>query len=32
VHVKRHYYESHRTLNPSGIVPAGPPVDFAAPR
>ena len=31
-HVKRHYYESHRTLNPSGIVPAGPPVDFAAPR
>jgi putative glutathione S-transferase len=31
-HAKRHYYESHRTLNPSGIVPAGPPVDFAAPR
>ena len=31
MHVKRHYYESHRTLNPSGIVPAGPPVDFGAP-
>jgi putative glutathione S-transferase len=30
-HVKRHYYESHRTLNPSGIVPAGPAIDFAAP-
>lgn len=27
-HVKRHYYESHRTLNPSGIVPLGPAVDF----
>jgi len=27
-HVKRHYYESHRTLNPSGIVPAGPVIDF----
>ncbi|PTM41174.1 glutathione S-transferase family protein [Bosea sp. 124] len=23
-HIKRHYYESHRTINPSGIVPAGP--------
>jgi glutathionyl-hydroquinone reductase len=31
MHVKRHYYESHRTLNPSGIVPAGPTVDFDAP-
>lgn len=30
-HVKRHYYESHRTLNPSGIVPVGPPVDFGGP-
>jgi putative glutathione S-transferase len=29
-HVKRHYYESHRTLNPSGIVPVGPGVDFGA--
>lgn len=30
-HVKRHYYESHRTLNPGGIVPAGPALDFGAP-
>ncbi|MFL1464032.1 glutathione S-transferase family protein [Roseococcus sp. DSY-14] len=30
-HIKRHYYESHRTINPSGVVPAGPALDFAAP-
>ncbi|HEX3812238.1 MAG TPA: glutathione S-transferase C-terminal domain-containing protein [Mycobacteriales bacterium] len=24
VHIKRHYYEMHRTINPTGIVPAGP--------
>lgn len=24
MHVKRHYYESHLKLNPTGIVPAGP--------
>jgi glutathionyl-hydroquinone reductase len=23
-HIKRHYYEVHRTINPSGIVPSGP--------
>ncbi len=23
-HIKRHYYESHTNINPSGIVPAGP--------
>ena len=23
-HIKHHYYESHRGINPSGIVPAGP--------
>ncbi len=23
-HVKRHYYESHRRINPTGIVPVGP--------
>ena len=27
-HIKRHYYESHRHLNPSGIVPVGPARDF----
>jgi putative glutathione S-transferase len=31
LHIKRHYYESHRRLNPSGIVPIGPEVDFEAP-
>ena len=23
-HIKRHYYESHRNINPTGIVPLGP--------
>ncbi|MDH5559644.1 MAG: glutathione S-transferase family protein [Deltaproteobacteria bacterium] len=23
-HIKRHYYQSHKTINPSGIVPLGP--------
>ncbi len=31
MHAKRHYYESHRSLNPSGIVPVGPAVDFEGP-
>ena len=26
-HIKRHYYYSHRTLNPFGIVPLGPSLD-----
>jgi putative glutathione S-transferase len=30
-HIKRHYYESHRTINPTGIVPAGPVLDFDLP-
>lgn len=30
-HIKGHYYESHRTINPTGIVPVGPDLDFAAP-
>jgi glutathionyl-hydroquinone reductase len=29
--IKRHYYGSHRKLNPHGIVPLGPELDFAAP-
>ncbi len=29
-HIKRHYYESHRSINPSGIVPLGPVLDFSA--
>jgi putative glutathione S-transferase len=30
-HIKRHYYESHRTINPTGVVPVGPELDFAGP-
>ncbi|WP_029006280.1 glutathione S-transferase family protein [Azorhizobium doebereinerae] len=30
-HIKHHYYESHRGINPRGIVPAGPDIDFDAP-
>jgi glutathionyl-hydroquinone reductase len=27
-HIKRHYFQSHRKINPTGIVPQGPLVDF----
>ncbi|MFV3414951.1 glutathione S-transferase family protein [Pseudomonas nitroreducens] len=27
-HIKNHYYASHRTINPTGIVPLGPQQDF----
>jgi glutathionyl-hydroquinone reductase len=27
-HIKAHYYGSHRWINPSGIVPVGPDLDF----
>ncbi|MGB3809250.1 MAG: glutathione S-transferase family protein [Parvibaculum sp.] len=30
-HIKHHYYASHRTINPTGIVPLGPIIDFTAP-
>ena len=29
-HIKRHYYGSHKTINPTGIVPLGPALDFSA--
>jgi putative glutathione S-transferase len=29
--IKRHYYTSQRTVNPSQIVPLGPPIDFTTP-
>ncbi|NWE46220.1 glutathione S-transferase family protein [Pseudomonas gingeri] len=29
-HIKGHYYASHRTINPTGIVPKGPRQDFMA--
>mgnify|MGYP006171757383 CR=1 FL=1 len=30
-HIKRHYYMSHRSVNPKGIVPVGPEIDFDEP-
>ena len=30
-HIKHHYYESHPTVNPSGIVPKGPAIDYDVP-
>lgn len=30
-HIKTHYYRSHPMINPTGIVPFGPEIDFAAP-
>ena len=30
-HIKRHYYGSHRSVNPTGIVPIGPLIDFTLP-
>jgi putative glutathione S-transferase len=30
-HIKQHYYMSHRGINPTGIVPVGPAIDFDAP-
>jgi putative glutathione S-transferase len=29
-HIKRHYYGSHRQINPTGIVPLGPALDFCS--
>lgn len=28
-HIKNHYYQSHLTINPTGIVPVGPAIDLA---
>lgn len=30
-HIARHYYHSHRGINPTGIVPIGPDLDLMAP-
>ena len=30
-HIKGHYYMSHPTINPHGIVPAGPLLDWESP-
>jgi glutathionyl-hydroquinone reductase len=29
-HIRKHYYTSHKTINPTGIVPIGPELDFSA--
>ena len=29
--IKQHYYGSHRTINPTGIIPAGPLYDLERP-
>jgi len=30
-HIKKHYYGSHKIINPSGIIPKGPMIDFDRP-
>jgi len=30
-HIKQHYYRSHHTINPNGIVPSGPMLDLGSP-
>ncbi len=30
-HIKRHYYTSHPMINPTGVIPAGPLLDYNAP-
>ncbi len=30
-HIKNHYYMSHTAINPTGIVPTGPEIDFSIP-
>ena len=30
-HIKTHYYASHRGINPTGVVPAGPDIDYQSP-
>jgi putative glutathione S-transferase len=29
-HIRKHYYTSHKAINPTGIVPIGPELDFSA--
>ncbi|MBL4848581.1 MAG: glutathione S-transferase family protein [Planctomycetes bacterium] len=31
-HIKRHYFVTHRSINPTGIVPLGPVLEFDAPK
>ena len=29
-HIRKHYYTSHKSINPTGIIPIGPELDFSA--
>jgi putative glutathione S-transferase len=31
-HIKRHYYVTHRKINPTGVVPRGPVIDYTSPQ
>jgi putative glutathione S-transferase len=31
MHIKHHYYGSHATINPTGVVPVGPELDLDRP-
>jgi len=31
LHIKAHYYGSHKTINPTGIIPVGPEYDYTRP-
>lgn len=30
-HIKGHYYRSHKSINPTGVIPKGPEIDFTIP-
>lgn len=30
-HIKQHYYASHKSINPAGVVPVGPVLDYSEP-
>ncbi len=30
-HIRRHYYVTHRSINPHGIIPAGPEINYSTP-
>lgn len=30
-HIKKHYYASHKTINPTGVIPKGPALDLTTP-
>ena len=30
-HIKAHYYGSHDTINPTGVIPVGPDIDYTLP-